>query len=357
MNAPLGIRATLLGSLVVLSGCDVAQLVTDPAPHFEQTWNLPASSSTISVAELLPSDSSVKILPDSSGFSLKPGNVSVSIGCAACASLNGTTAIKPAFDTLVSSTTALATDVVSAKVLGGTATLTLTNNLTFDPIKVRASGTQGHLVLIVHSGSIPLGTDSIDGATTPFPAGGQLTRTIALTRGDALAGLTVDVHIVSPQGDTPVPIIASRAVAVAASVPALSAATIGLVVNGKIITSAKTSLDLDGLDKNITGSVSRGAIVMTVDNPFAITGNMDVKMGYGSAAADTLLKTVPLPSGLGQIRTVSLERAEMEKVLGKKSSLIFGGTVSAALPISVGPRQRIDIGNRLELRILTGGGQ
>lgn len=347
--------------MVTLSACDVAQLITDPAPHFEQTWNLPASSSTISVAELLPSDSSVRILPDSSGFSLRPSNVNLTepLGtrCATCAAINGTTSIKPQFNFTTGSTKALATDVVSARILGGSASIQLTNNLTFDPLKVRASGTQGKLVILIHSGSLVLGQDSLDGASTTWAPGTQMTRTITLATGDALSGLTVDITLDSPQGDTPVFIDANRTIAVVASVPTLNAASIGLVVNNKTITSSETDLDLDGLDDGITNSVTRGGIEMTITNPFSITGNLDIRVEYGTLPADAVTKTVALPSGVAQVRSITLDRLDMDKVLGRKSAMTFGGVVTAATPITVGPRQKIDIDNRLQLTILTGGGQ
>ncbi len=352
----------MLGLLAMLSACDVAQLMTDPAPRFEQSWNLPASSSTISVAELLPSDSSVRILADSSGFSLRPSPVSITeqLGarCSICAAMNGTTGIKPQFRFTTGNTKPLATDVVAARIIaGGAASIQLTNNLTFDPLQVRASGTQGNLVLVIHSGSLVLGRDSLDGATTTWAPGTQITRVIPFATGDAQNGLTVDITLDSPLGDTPVFIDANRSIAAVASITTLNAANIGLVVNNKAISSTETSLDLDGLDKGITNSVTRGGIEMTITNPFAISGNLDIRVEYGTVPADAVTKTVALPTGVGQVRSITLDRTDMDKVLGKKSAMTFGGVVTAATPITVGPRQKIDIANRLQLTILTGGGQ
>ena len=65
----------LLGLGLTVSACDIVELATNPAPGFEQQWNLPADSTVISVGSLLPPSVSIystpgSTPPDSSGFEL-----------------------------------------------------------------------------------------------------------------------------------------------------------------------------------------------------------------------------------------------------------------------------------------------
>src|SRR5262245_6880378 len=115
-------RAALLGLAIGVVACDVVNFANDPKPIFEETWSLPATSTEIAVSKLLPP--TVTTLADSSGFvvSLSPINASRRVGddCAACQSLNGTTAIKPAFVLNSSNSTALPTNIVGGSVIGAT---------------------------------------------------------------------------------------------------------------------------------------------------------------------------------------------------------------------------------------------
>lgn len=349
----------MLGVAIVVGACDIAEFVSDPMPRFEQTWNLPASSDTISIATLLPADNSVQVLPDSSGFSLTPPNIAISqaVGpqCAQCLALHGTTAPKPAFLLTASNGANLATDVVSASVLGGTMTVTLTNNMSFDPLRVTTgAGAQGKLKILIHSGSVVFGEDSVLGTTTTWAPGTQMVRTIALRSGTAPANLTADVTLDSPLGDAAF-INANGTLNASVAVPTLNVASVSMNITGRTLRSDSTEIDLSDLESGITDKVVSGALRMTITNPLAISGNVDVRFTY--APGQSVTKTISLPSGAAQVRTVALTRADLDNLFGRKVMVTVSGAVSSTGPLTLTPRLKIIVANRMILTLRTGEGQ
>src|SRR5262249_20886851 len=94
-----------------LAGCDVPTR----APQWDVDWNVPAATSRMSVASLLPSN--IGTVADSSAFviSLTPVNVVRSLGTD-CAQCNGVVAPKPEFTLSEWMQTTLPSDLVSASV-------------------------------------------------------------------------------------------------------------------------------------------------------------------------------------------------------------------------------------------------
>lgn len=367
-------RAALLGLALGVAGCDIVDLASSSAPIFEQTWNIPVPGTSISVATLIPPGVTIYNTPgvtpdDSSAFLFDINNFAIvrraGDDCAPCNTLHGTNAVKPAFVLTGGNTQPVPQDVISGAVLGGTLTITVTNNLSFDPLFVRTGPppqTQGYMTLVIRSGSLVFGRDSVNGATTPFPAGGQLTRTIALTTGTVTANFTIDITVNSPAGDHNEFINANGTVNVAATLddnaappqPTLRVATVTMnVVNRSMASATGDSLPLDGLDESITDHVVGGELKMTITNPFGVTGNVNVNFGYAPSLAVT--KPLAMPAGVAQERSVTLDQGEIRNLLGKKVGLTIGGGVNSSAPITVTPKQFISVANRMQLIIHTGG--
>jgi len=364
MNSVAVRRAALLGVAAVVSGCDLITLATNPAPSFEQTWNLPAASQTISVADLLP-PSNVTILPDSSAFALTMDSTSISAvlgpNCAACVLKSGTSDIKPGFTMAPGNSTSLPPDITGAAISAGQIVIKLTNNLTFDPLYVNTTPgapVQGHLVIIVRSASIVLGRDSIRGAAAvsgvnmPFAPGTTITRTINLTTGDISGNIAVDVQVDSPQGDHAVPIDANRTFNASASVPSIHVASVQMNVPNRTMDSG-TNEELP-LGEMSSDAIVEGRLIMDITNPFVgVTGNLGVLFKYGPAATDTVHRVISLPSGATQQRVVVLDSAAMQKILVDGVILQVTGTVNSASPVTVTPTQAVAISNRFVLKIRT----
>jgi len=360
-------RAALLGLVFCALACDVVAFASDPKPILEQTWNLPASSTAISVGKILPSTVSIYSTPgsnppDSSAFLLNINNVvfprRVGNDCAQCQTLNGTTAVKPAFILTAGSSSALGTDVLSGAMLGATVTYSIVNNLTFDPIRVRALSdpNQGYLIILMHSGSLVLGRDSVNGATTAFPAGSTLTRAISLTTGTVVGSIAVDLTVNSPQGDHNEFINANGTLNTTAVITNMRTGNVRVNVINKTVTNKPDTLDLKGLDKTITNHVVGAALEMGFTNPWSVAGNLNVNFAY--APPQSIPKSVLLPAAnsplTSQVETVTLSGDEMKLLFGNEVLLDMNGVVNSPTPVTVTPKQAVSISNRLVLTIRTG---
>jgi hypothetical protein len=360
-------RAALLGAALALVACDVASFVNDPKPILEQTWNLPASSTSIAVSKLLPATVSIYSTPgsnppDSSAFQMSFNGVvflrRVGDDCGQCQTLNGTTAVKPAFVLAAGASSALPQNVIaSGALLGATVNYTLTNNLSFDPLRVNTvtANPQGYMIVVVRSASQVLGRDSVNGATTPLPSGATLSRSIPVGAGAVTAAISVDLTVASPLGDHNEFINANGTLNMAAAIANLRVGNVQINVPGTAITNQPNTLDLAGLDKSITDHVQSATLEMTIDNPWTVAGNLNVDF---TAAATTIAKTVALPGGTtppaAQVRTVALTASDMQQLFGKQVVLSIGGGITSPGPVIVSPKQRVSIANRLILIIRTG---
>jgi hypothetical protein len=241
-------------------------------------------------------------------------------------------------------------------------TLQITNGLSFDPVRVKTNAPaatdpnqQGRLVIVIRSGSLVVGRDSLNGATTAFPPGTTLTRTINLQSGNIGGALQADLTLTSPPSDNPVFINANGTVGSTVAIQNLTVAQVRMnVVNQPITSPAGTEISLGGLDEMITNAIQSAQLEMTITNPFTIAGNLDVDFDYGTG---TITKALALPSGVAQVRTVSLTAADMTNLFSAqdKIDLSVNGNVNSTAPIDVTPQQRLTISNRLIMVIRAGG--
>lgn len=358
-------RAAQLGATLVaaaLAGCDVARFATDPKPILEETWNFPATSTSISVAELLPASVSIystpaSTPPDSSAFLVNVNNVTFTrrLGdvCAQCQTLNGTTAVKPAFVLTAGSATGLPPNVVSATLAGGTITYSIVNALSFDPIRVRALSdpTQGFLVVVIKSGTAIVGRDSINGATTAFPAGTTLTRSINLAP-NVISGFSVDLTVDSPQGDHTEFIDANGTLQTTATIGNVRVGSVTINVPNKTVSNPPQTVDLSSFGSNVVAATFE----MTILNPWAVSGALSV--GFASPTA-TITKSLVVPAGstppVAQVRSVSLDSTDLSRLVRQKVNVTLNGSMTGTQPVVVTPKQTIAIDNRIILKIRTGG--
>jgi hypothetical protein len=374
-----GAAAALVSAGLSVVAYDVVDLANSSAPIFEQVWSIPATGTSISIGSVLPPSAHIystagSTPPDSSAFLLDVNNFALvrALGadCGACGSLNGTNAPKPAFVLAAANTQPLPQDVISAAVLGGTLNVTITNNLSFDPIYVVSGGApsqQGYMLLVIRSGSLVLGRDSVHGAAAvapdnmsrPFASGTSMTRTIGVQTGSATSNLTLDITVNSPAGDN-VFIDVNRAVNLSATLrdqtnqPTFRIASLTMNVVNRSLASVNTdSIALDNIDGSVAKHVVGGKLEMTITNPFDVAGNVDVAFGY--APAQAVSKTFGMATGTGIVRTVSLDSTDMQQLMGKKVGLFVGGPVNSASPITVLPKDIMSIGNRLSLVLHVGG--
>jgi hypothetical protein len=373
-------RAALLGLALTVAACDVAQFAMDPKPRFTETWNLPGPSTHMSVAKLLPTNGTVSILPDSSAFSLQidPVNITAGLGanCGPCSLLNGTNAPKPAFTMSPGNSTNLPSDIVGAAILSGQINLSLTNGLSFDPLYVNTGGgspPQGTMVIVVRSGSVVLGRDSVRGAAVvspagpnpsnaPFAPGTTLNRTIVLNSGTIAGSLTIDFIVDSPLGDHLVPINVGGTFSATVSVPFINVASVSMNVPSRTFDSGTA----DSVEFPATGDYIVGlGLAMGITNPFPTIGaGLNLVFAWGPNPSDKISKPIALPSGCSTAPctgtvNVSLDSAEVQQLLtgGDKVSIGITGNVSSTGPLTVTPKMEVGVTNRITLKIRTPNGE
>jgi hypothetical protein len=323
-------------------------------PQVDQRWIVPPQVRTISVASLLPA--TIGIAPDSGAFtvSLAPATVTrpLSADCASCAAANGTTVPKPAFVATASAATPLPADIVSASLVAGSVQLDIRNGYNFDPLRPSATA-RGYAIVTITNGALTIARDSIDGAAVALPAGGALSRTLALTPG-ALSGaspLTVTIQLNSPAGD-PVQMDASRSISATLTPGVVRVSSAQVSVVAREVTSSST-LDLRDIDATISDHVTGGALLFDIVNPFAVTGTITVKLTAGAVAPIT--RTIALAVGRST-PSVTLTGDELRSLSGRIVTLQVSGPVSqTAGAITVTPKQVVEITSRLDLTLHTGG--
>lgn len=337
-------RTILTLSLATLAGCDLPSGV----PNWDTTWNVPSQSLTVGVSQVLPSG--VAVAPDGGAFlvSLAPVSFSKRLGddCPECALLAGMTAPKPAFEARIGATTALPGDVQGGTLAaGGRIEVRVVNGNGFDPLRP-AAGTYGWATIVVRNGATVLARDSINGATTAMPAGGQLVRTLTLAGATVSGAVAVDVVLNSPAGD-PVRMDPSARIDVTATPSPLRVTQATVMVRGAQV-SQSTSADLD-LSTSLTDRVQSGRLLIDVKDPFSVRGALAVRL---SAPGVSLTKALDVTGG-DRAYAIAFTRDELRALLGRPVAITFAGPLSTAGALTVTPAQTLAISTRFELVLNT----
>ena len=344
-----GAPSAVLGALLTL-GLAACEFPTE-LPKWDTTWVVPAENTTISVAKLLPS--TIGTASDGSSFvlSLQPVTVSRTLGeiCGAiCTAANGLTVPKPAFETEFGSSISLPADVVSAQITGGTVLIELTHDFPFDPIRPSAAA-RGYIVVTATSGSTVLAKDSIAGENTAFAPGTTLNRTLALAPATVSGPITIDITVNSPAGD-PVTIDTSDRLSLTATPTEIHVSQAQVRVANRTIDATEVELDLGDIDESVTEKVKAGALLLTLSNPFAVTGDLALTI---TAAGTTITKTVALAQGASTAR-VEFNEQEIQSILAASPvRLSVSGAICGSAPCTttVTPTQNVTIGSQLELTV------
>ncbi|HXT14514.1 MAG TPA: hypothetical protein VN706_02710 [Gemmatimonadaceae bacterium] len=341
-------------SIVVLGSLAACDIPT-AAPKYTTQWDIPAKSTSISVNSLLPSG--VSATADNSAFqaTISPSSTTISrsLGqdCSACAASNGFSIPKPAFVGQGNASVALPSGVASATLVRDTLTVTINNGFNFDPIRPSPTA-RGYYVVRVLSGTTVVGRDSLDGSAIAMPAGGVVTRKIALAGTIAgNGGLQIVTSLSSPAGDA-VSMDMTRTISVSGSTGPLYLSSASVSLANQTVSSSATQFDLSSLDKSITDRVNDGALELTVTNPFAATGNLSVTL---TADGTTITKPVVLGSGT-TTPVVSLTKSDLQALFGHQVAIGFAGTVSGS-NVVVTPGQTVSVVARMQIGLNTGSNQ
>jgi hypothetical protein len=348
--------AALLSAIALLGGgCDIPT----SAPNWETRWVVRAEDTSIPVASFLPGG--VTETPTEFVISVSGGGIARSLGdlCSACAAVNGTVVPKPAFSTTLQSEVPFPVDLDSLTLTRGTIQVRVTNHFGFDPIRpsAAAGAARGQITITIRNGSTVLGVHTIDGATTAFGPGSTLLETVAFSP-DGLPrtiGGTVafEVAITSPAGD-PVAINTSESMSMEAADASIGASSAKVRVQDRTVVAEAMTLDLSGLEADLTDRVQRGSLMLDIENPFAVGGTLTATL---SAPGVTLVRPLAVVPGTSQVK-LAFTGAELRSLFGPSPvTLAVSGALSAvpAGPVVVQPAQRVTAQGRLELYLTTNG--
>lgn len=345
-------RGIVLLAALVVAACDIPT----EAPRWEQEWQVPVpvDSLQVSVAELLPP--TVGVTEDGSAFTATiPGltaRFALSRMCEACAGYSGDVPVKPAFEDTMTTTSPLPTDVVAASLTGGQVTLRVSHSFDFDPLRPASdpAAERGFMVLTVSSAGVMVVRDSISGHDTAFPAGVTLASELAVAPVDVAGELAIEIRIYSPEGDgTTVSVRDELLVTLEPTTVAISEATVALA--DQAVGPEARTVDLP-VDSALVERVQSGALLVAVQNPFDVTGQLDLAFQLPGRA---IRKSVALQAGTSEER-VGFTGQELRDILGETDVqvLVEGAVQSADGTVTVRPGQQIAFGLEFEVIILVG---
>ena len=347
------LRQPLALGLVLLASCEIPSGI----PHWETHWVVRSETTTIPVASFFSND--VTEVGTEFELAFTGGALSETLAdiCPACIPFNGTVIPKPAFTAVLESEVPFPVDLDSLTVTRGSLEVRVTNRLGFDPLRPAAdpSAARGYMTITISNASTVLATHAIDGAAIAFAPGTTIDRTIdfsaaALPR--TIGGsVRFDVTIHSPQGD-PVTINTAEFILVEAAHASIGASAAHVRVEDRQVAADPIALDLSGIDEELSNRVQRGALLLDVDNPFAVGGVLTATL---TAPGVTLVRSLPVVPGAS---TVSLDfsGAELRSLFGPNpATLSVAGPVSGTpvASVTVLPGQALTAAARLELYLTT----
>ena len=355
--------AVLAGIALVAIACTVP---TD-LPIWNTVWQVPADSSEVTVASLLPE--SVGVVDIGGGakafsFSLPPASTSTTLGetCFACASANGSRVPKPAFTLAESTTVAMPTDVITADIIGGRIDYALTNGFNFDALNPGA-GSHGWVRIRITSGNTLIARDSIDGSSLSLPNGTTVNRSMALLGSAAspihLGGpVTLVATMFSPTGDSAT-MNTSEQFSVTAAANDITVSQVSINVPTTTFTPQHGVVDLSGIDAATTGNISGGAVILGIRNPFAVGGSlsMDFRAPDGAHVVKAFTLNVGGPGLVPSSIRLAMTSDEINSLIGQKDvAITISGSVSAPNgAVTVTPIQKMAITTLVEATVVTGG--
>ncbi len=349
-----GLRISLLlfGAGIV-GACDIPSA----APRWETHWLVRTETATIPVTAFFSSQ--VSLVENAFLLSVTGGAVSQTLAdlCPACVPFNGLVVPKPAFTATLRSDVPFPVDLDSIALTRGSIQVRVTNRLGFDPLRPGAGSgaARGQIRIVISNGSTVLGTHTIDGAVTSFAPGSTLDETITMSPVGlprTIGGsVNFDVTLQSPAGD-PVTINTAEFVLIEAAEASVGASAAKVRVQDRMVATAPLAIDLSGIDAELTRRIVRGALLLDIANPFAVSGVLTATL---SAGGTTLVRPVAVAPGDSRV-SLEFSGAELRSLLGPAPvTLSVAGRVSASPAglVTLLPGHSLTAAGRLELYLST----
>lgn len=356
------VRTALLVPLGLLAACDIPS----DAPILQQTWIIPSDSITVGVAEILPTN-----------VALNGGGTAFVVTVAAPAAINSTlgalcsqpvcqsgvavVAPVPAFTSpggSLGTTVSFPAGVTAATVSGGTLNLSINNTLGFDPLRPNgASAPFGSIAITLTSGTTT-STTTFTGSTRSLPTGATTLFAVPMPTGVYTGTVAVSSVLTVPAGGSG-SLASANAISIGTTVQSLTVSQATVVVNGDAVNTAPTDFDLSGVD--FGDQVESGGLLLDVTNGLAASANMSVAISapaQDGAGPVTVTKALVIPATPTSSSTISLNRTELQSLLGKSNvTITVTGTATGAgagNTVTVTPTQRITLRTRVRLILNVG---
>jgi hypothetical protein len=338
-------RLVLFATAFVIGGCDFPTEL----PKWNATYRVPTDGTSLSVTQFLPA--SVALTGDRTAFIITLPPITFSRTLAAmCPSCGLVVAPKPAFNATVAGSISLPADVPSVALAGGTVTVVMRNYLGFDPIRPSASASapRGTLAIDISSAGVSLGSATVSGTDTAFPNGTTLTRPVTLSAGNVAAPFAVTLTVSSPAGD---PVVSSSggSLSVTATPANMRASNARVTFGSRAVGVTDVHLDLADVGEPVRNRIQGGAIILTVTNPFGVTGPLTLTISGPDPGA--ISKQISLNGQATQSVRAEFTRAELRSFVGRAGTvLMVRGTVTGpAGGVLITPTQVVNLAAQLEL--------
>jgi hypothetical protein len=344
-----GATRLLILSALALNGCDFPTEV----PDWDTRWVIPAENTSFSVVDLLPAD--IAVAPGGESFEIPLAAITLSRTlsemCGECGAVDGLTVPKPPFTVSFGGDLPLPEELLSARLVGGAIEFRLRHDFPFDPLRP-GGASRGYLILEVRSGSTLLARDSLNGRSVALGPGTSVSRTLQLASEVISGRLTVGITLHSPTGD-PVEIDVSDRFILEVPATRVAVANARIRVTNQTIATPEIVLELAEIEPAVTDRVRGGAVQLDIFNPFAITGDFELRI---TSPAARIARPLEMATGESTMR-VELTADELRAMLGHDDvRLGIAGTASSppgGTPVE--PADEIALAARLELVVATGG--
>lgn len=345
--------ARRIALVLVMTGLGACEFPTEP-PRWDTTWQVPVESIVVGAAELLPPG--VEVSPDSTAFTTETPEASIRVSlaelCTLCVVFDGIRTPKPEFGDTQTTSTTLPSELVAATLAGGSFDAVMGHSFNFDPLRPGsgAGAPTGYIVFRVTSNGAVVAYDSISGDDTAFPPGTTLTPDLTVQPVQVAGSIDLEVLIYSPEGDS-VTVESSDTAGVTLNPSTIQIAQVTIDAASITIDPVDATMDFSGVESTAIDHVQAGALLLAVDNPWDVTGVMDVTF---QPPTPSIQRTFTLDPGSYQER-IEFSASEIRSMLSAgEVGVRATGTVSSSGTLTLTPMDRLQVDGALELVVLVG---
>jgi hypothetical protein len=165
--------------------------------------------------------------------------------------------------------------VLTAEVQSGSVDVTISNNLSFDPI---AGGGSITITIVGAGGGTELGTLVLESPTDALPPSSVIVRTLTIGAGTVTGAIETRLEIDSP-GTQTATIDITDDIGISANTTSLLVSEATIDVDGLSTSLSAEDLDTEDLGGALTDAMVSGTVVMDITNPFGLTFSGTITVG------------------------------------------------------------------------------